>query len=245
VVRNGLKDTANSSLSNASTPDDVLKSLDSMISRMRGLKRKLTACAEEETRIQRHSLSRVKHLGELYSMQSLDDVKYAAWSRTRLDRLLVDYLLRNGYKESATALAQEKGIEELVDVETFIQMSRIMESLRSGKVNEALAWCTENKKELRRTNVCHSQLETETLLIPSQSKLEFMLRFQQYIELVRTQDEQKLQEAIAHARKYLLPSRETYPKEVQQAAGLLAFPPGGRPSGYEVLSPEVWPPVLV
>lgn len=62
-----------------------------------------------------------------------------------------------------------------------------------------------------------------------------MLRFQQYIELVRTQNEQKLHEAIAHARKYLLPSRETYPKEVQQVAGLLAFPPGGRPSGYEVL----------
>jgi macrophage erythroblast attacher len=153
AVRNSLKDIANSSISNTSTPEDVLKNLDSMISRMRGLKRKLTACAEEEARIEKHSLSRVRHLGELYSMQSLDDVKYATWSRTRLDRLLVDYLLRNGYKESAMALAKEKGIEELVDVETFIQMSRIMESLRSGKVNEVLAWCAENKKELRRTNV--------------------------------------------------------------------------------------------
>ncbi len=61
-----------------------------------------------------------------------------------------------------------------------------------------------------------------------------MLRFQQYIELVRTQDDHKLLEAIAHAKKYLLPSRETYPKEVQQAAGLLAFPPGGRPTVYNV-----------
>jgi macrophage erythroblast attacher len=87
-------------------------------------------------------------------MQSLDDVKYEEWSRTRLDRLLVDYLLRGGYKESAVALAREKGIGELVDVETFVQMGRIRESLRNGRVTEALAWCNENKKELRRMEVC-------------------------------------------------------------------------------------------
>jgi macrophage erythroblast attacher len=153
VVRNNLKDTANASLSNSSTPDDVLKNLDSMISRMRGLKRKLTTCAEEETRLQKHSQSRVKHLGELYSMQSLDDVKYEAWSRTRLDRLLVDYLVKNGYRESATALAKEKRIEELVDVDTFVQMNRIRDSLRNGKTAEALSWCSENKKELRKNEV--------------------------------------------------------------------------------------------
>lgn len=65
----------------------------------------------------------------------------------------MDYLLRNGYKDSATALAKEKGINDLVDVETFIQMSRIRESLRNGRVTEALAWCNENKKDLRRMEV--------------------------------------------------------------------------------------------
>ncbi len=87
-------------------------------------------------------------------MQSLDDVRYEEWSRKRLDRLLVDYLLRCGYKESATALAKEKGIEDLVDVETFVQMSSIRESLQNGEVKEALAWCSENKKELRKMDVC-------------------------------------------------------------------------------------------
>lgn len=97
-------------------------------------------------------------------MQSLDDVQYEEWSRTRLDRLLVDYLLRNGYKESAGALAREKGIEELVDVETFVQMNRVRESLLSGRVVEALAWCNENKKELRRMEVrsfCSSTSDNE------------------------------------------------------------------------------------
>jgi len=68
-----------------------------------------------------------------------------------------------------------------------------------------------------------------------------MLRFQQYIELVRTQDQAKLLESITHAKKFLLPFRESYPKEVQQACGLLAFPPGTRAAAYaELYSPSRW-----
>lgn len=52
-----------------------------------------------------------------------------------------------------------------------------------------------------------------------------MLRFQQYIELIRSQSHPKLLEAIAHAKKHLTPFRTSYPKEFQQACGLLACPP--------------------
>ena len=137
-----------------------------MLARMRGLKRKLNACAEEETRLYQQSQSRIRHLGELYTMQSLDDVKYEDWSRTRLDRLLVDYLLRHGYTDSATALSKEKNIQDLVDVETFVQMSRIRESLRNGRVTEALSWCNENKKDLRRMPVsAQSEVDDGGILI--------------------------------------------------------------------------------
>jgi hypothetical protein len=169
-------------------------------------------------------------------MQSLDDVKYEEWSRTRLDRLLVDYLLRYGYKESATALAKEKGIEELVDVETFVQMSKIRESLRNGRVTEALAWCNENKKELRRMEVRFSWFIWRKFTDFWQSNLEFMLRFQQYIEMVRTQEEPKLIASIAHAKKFLLPYKDAYPKEIQQVWGLLCFAPGIAPDSYAVCS---------
>lgn len=126
-----------------------------MIARMHGVKRKLAGFAEEEQRLYRHEGARVQHLAEIYSMQSFDDVKYEAWSRTRLERMLVDYLLRQGYGESARMLAKERKIEELVDVETFEQMARISQSLRNGSVTEALAWCTagDTKKELRKMDV--------------------------------------------------------------------------------------------
>jgi hypothetical protein len=61
-----------------------------------------------------------------------------------------------------------------------------------------------------------------------------MLRFQQFIELIRAQDQAKLVEAIGHARKFLYPLKDSYPKEVQQACGALAFPPGTQPFEYEV-----------
>ncbi|TDZ24223.1 Protein FYV10 [Colletotrichum sidae] len=225
AIKSLLKETATASVNGRASPDDVLRNLDTMINRMRGVKRKLAAHADEEARLTRQAGARISHLGDLYQMHSVEDVKYEAWSRARLDRLLVDYLLRHGYNESAKALTAERGMDDLVDVETFVQMSRIQEALRGGSVTEALGWCQDNKKELRKMD----------------SNLEFMLRFQQYIELVRTQSQPKLLEAIAHAKKYLVPFKATYPDELRKAFGLLAYPPHAANAVYsDLYSQERW-----
>ena len=109
--------------------------------------------AEEEKVLRRQSLKRIEHLNELYTIPSLADVKYDEWSRVRLNRLLVDYLLRMGYTESAKALAVEKGIEDLVDLNVFEQCHRIEERLRSGSTAEGLAWCAEHKALIKKTGV--------------------------------------------------------------------------------------------
>ncbi|KAI0105487.1 CTLH/CRA C-terminal to lish motif domain-containing protein [Nemania sp. FL0031] len=202
-VKETLKKTATDSVNGRVSQADVVKTLDSMIARMRGVKRKLTAFAEEENRLHRHEEARARHLAELYTMYSVDDVKYEGWSRTRLDRLLIDYLLRQGYVGSARELAQARDIELLVDIDTFEQMNRIRQCILNGSVQEALAWCTagDTKKELRKMD----------------SNLEFMLRYQQYIEIVRNR---KIDEAIAHARRYLAPYKKIYTKEYYNACGL-------------------------
>ncbi|KAG5745870.1 hypothetical protein H9Q69_001367 [Fusarium xylarioides] len=206
-----LKDSATAAVSGRASQQDVLRNLDAMVSRMRGLKRKLNASAAEEARLHAQTAARISHLDELYKMDTVEDVKYETWSRKRLDRLLTDYLLRHGYNNTAKELAEQRGITDLVDIDTFVAASRIRDSLIKQSLVEALAWCNDNKKELRKM----------------ESKLEFMLRFQQYIELVRSQSSAKLTEAIAHAKKHLIPYRATFPREVQQVCGLLAFPPGG------------------
>ncbi|ATY67272.1 negative regulation of [Cordyceps militaris] len=221
-----LKDAATAAASGrGATQQDALRSLDAMLGRMRGVKRKLAAHADTEERLHAQSAARIVHLDQLYAVRGADDVRYEAWSRRRLDRLLADYLLRHGYNDTAEQLARERGIEALVDIDTFKSMSHIREALRGGSIAEALAWCTENKKELRKM----------------ESKLEFLLRFQQYIELIRTQSQPKLLEAIAHAKKHLVPYWHTYPTEVKQAGGLLAVPPGASHRAYAHLyAPARW-----
>ncbi|KAK3901050.1 CTLH/CRA C-terminal to lish motif domain-containing protein [Staphylotrichum tortipilum] len=209
AVKALLKDTANGSLNGKTSPQDVVKNLDQMLVKMRGLKRKLAAAADEEDRLYRQMDARVAHLRDLADLNTVDDVKYEAWSRQRLDRLLVDYMLRRGHDASAIALADERGIRDLVDIDTFVLMSRIRKSLEAGSVTDALAWCNENKKELRKM----------------QSNLEFMLRCQQYIEMMRTGSQPKMLEAIAHAKKHITPFNDTFPVEVSNMAGLLAYRP--------------------
>lgn len=153
AVKDGLKKAASAAVTQSSSPDEILKNLDAMVARMQGLKRKLEACAEEDERLREHSLARIEHLAELYTIPSLDDIKYEKWSRVRLNRLLADYLLRNGYCKSGAALAEAKGIEKLVDMTAFLRMNDVKESLRERRFGEALSWCAENKKELRKADV--------------------------------------------------------------------------------------------
>ncbi|KAL2156403.1 hypothetical protein VTH82DRAFT_1148 [Thermothelomyces myriococcoides] len=219
AVKNAVKETANGLISGKTLPQDAVKNLDQMLGKMRGLKRKLAAAAEEEDRLYRQLDARVAHLRELANLNTVEDVKYEAWSRQRLDRLLVDYMLRHGYGSSAAALADERGMRDLVDIDTFVTMSKIRQSLEKGSVQEALSWCNENKKELRKM----------------QSNLEFMLRCQQYIEMMRTGSQSRMVDAINHAKKYITPFSDTYPSEVSHMAGLLAYRPDTKIEPYASL----------
>lgn len=64
--------------------------------------------------------------------------------------------------------------------------------------------------------------------------LEFELRLQQYIEMVRTQDKSKKVEAIIHAKKYLVSNQQSQNTEIMRAAGLLVFTQDTRAEPYKV-----------
>lgn len=148
-----LKESATAAVSGRASQADVVRNLDAMIARMRGVKRKLAAHADEERRLHDQAAARIKHLGKLHTMHTYEDHAYELWSRQRLDRLIADYFLRHGFLESASLLAKERDLEMLVDVETFESMGKIRLSILGGSVAEALAWCQDNKKELRKMEV--------------------------------------------------------------------------------------------
>lgn len=160
-VLSTLKSTANALLSGTQNTTQTLNSLDSTIARLRTLKAKMQMLREYEKVIQYATQKRIEHLGQLYDMQSLVDVKFEAWSRTRLNRLLVDYLIRFGFSKTARSLIESKGLGDLTDVPIFEECYRIETSLESdGILTEALAWCVDHKVLMKKEkgNVSWSSL---------------------------------------------------------------------------------------
>ncbi|KAK1283547.1 hypothetical protein QJS10_CPB21g00686 [Acorus calamus] len=79
---------------------------------------------------------------------------------------MVDFLLCLSYYDSAIKLSQISGIQDLVDIDVFIDEKKVIDALQNKEVGPALAWCAENKSRL------------------SKSKFKFQLRLQEFIELV-------------------------------------------------------------
>lgn len=205
---------------------------------MQALKRKLENLRAEEEMLHNQSSKRVKHLRDLYEIPSLVDTKYDQWSRTRLDRLMVDYLLRSGHAETATALAKAKDITHLIDLDTFIACHNIAASIRRGETKKALSWINENRNALKKITISlpSSNLNSQSTFQALQSSnLEFELHLQQYVTLISTDTIQSRLEARAHAIKHLTPHPAARPEALRAIAGLLAHSPPTSPNAIKDL----------
>ncbi|KAF9530241.1 CTLH/CRA C-terminal to lish motif domain-containing protein [Crepidotus variabilis] len=203
--------------------EDALNSIDAMIGKVEGLKKKLSDLHETAgTPTQEVMRERLHHLATVESLQNTNETEFSRWADTRLDRWLVDWCLRSGKEGSAKSIAKEKGIETLVDIDLFSDIRRIEEALSKHSCTEALAWCNENKAALRK----------------AKSTLEFELRMQEYIELSR---KRKTIEAIAYSRKHLVSWQDTHLAQIRQLSALLAFPPNTLCGPYKRLyDPSRW-----
>ncbi|KAJ3076235.1 GID complex subunit containing RING finger motif [Podochytrium sp. JEL0797] len=207
---------------NAGQTDEALKVVDGLLARFHALKKKLQDSKAEEALYINRTRTRLQHLDDLLTVPSLESPAFARWNKTQVDRILVDFMLREGYFESAKELAMDAGIEDLVDIELFAQSKMIEDALRRKSCTECLMWCKENSSALKKIK----------------SNLEFNLRLQEYIELVRAY---KLTEAIAYLKKHLTPFADQHLKEVQLAAALLAFDPETLCVRYKsVFDPTRW-----
>ncbi|KAI7949562.1 hypothetical protein MJO28_008383 [Puccinia striiformis f. sp. tritici] len=188
--------------------NQTVKVIDNLLSKARGLKRKLDDTYHNPRTGMDPSLNRIKaridNLQNLYSSEYSTDLTYKKFSQTRLDRHLVDFMLRSGHTKSAQSLSQVANIEMLTDAPLFSELDRIEKALNDHSCSEALAWCKENSAALKK----------------SQSTLEFELRYQEFIELVKAK---KFKEAISYSQKQLVPWQSTRLTEISQVMTLLAF----------------------
>ncbi|KAH7639063.1 macrophage erythroblast attacher-like protein [Dermatophagoides farinae] len=138
----------------------------------------------------------------------MDDPVIAQWKRKRMDRMLVDHCLRAGYYETAIQLAECSDIENLTNIDIFLVCKDIESSLARNETARCLAWCHENKSKLRKIK----------------STLEFSLRQQEFIELIRS--EQRV-EAVRYAQKYFSNLEDlggiSISNDLLRVMGLLAF----------------------
>lgn len=110
--------------------------------------------------------------------------------------------------------------QALVDVPVFMEIHRVISALQRHSCSEALSWCNENKAVLRKAKV-NSGVKLHGLLMTlAQSTLEFDLRMQEFIELVRGG---KFLAAIAYSKKHLSPWHDIHPAQFRQAMALLAY----------------------
>ncbi|KAJ7664299.1 CTLH/CRA C-terminal to lish motif domain-containing protein [Mycena rosella] len=203
--------TANELVKQSSSGDvsseSAIQSIDAMIITVENLKRKLSELHDTAGKPTQDVIrERLQHLATIENIPTANDPEFGRWADTRLDRWLVDWALRNGKEKTARMIAKEKHIETLVDIDLFSDIKRIEGALARHSCTEALAWCSENKSALRKMK----------------STLEFDLRLQEYIELIRAY---KFQEAIEYSKKHLVSWQETHLEQIHLAVALLAFPP--------------------
>ncbi|KHG13790.1 Macrophage erythroblast attacher [Gossypium arboreum] len=196
--------------------DDAILSLTSLVSRLQGIKRKLEEGSHAENLQAHRCRARLDHL------DSADAENLSEWNNVRLKRILVDYMSRMSYYDSAMKLAESSNIQELVDIDVFQEAKKVIDGLRNQEVGPALAWCADNKSRLKK----------------SKSKFEFQLRLQEFIELVRAENYMR---AISYARRYLSPWGATHLKELQRVMATLAVRSHTECAKYQVLfEPKQW-----
>ncbi|XP_057358045.1 E3 ubiquitin-protein transferase MAEA isoform X4 [Manis pentadactyla] len=164
--------------------------------------------------------------------------------------------LLDGVVEKLSVLKRK----DLVNIEMFLTAKEVEESLERRETATCLAWCHDNKSRLRKMKGRQSEhdgktgrksrvasgspKESEDLGMetvkgkPELSCLEFSLRIQEFIELIR---QNKRLDAVRHARKHFSQAEGSQLDEVRQVMGMLAFPPDTHISPYkDLLDPARW-----
>ncbi|KAK6727995.1 hypothetical protein RB195_005572 [Necator americanus] len=146
------------------------------------------------------------------------------WRRDRqqVARLICSQMLRCGHVESAKALAHEMEISNMVDLEVFTKVERVVNALLSKDTNPCLEWVGEHRSKLRRMD----------------SKLEQVVRVQNAVELVR---DGRVKDALMYIRKHLGSSKDGWCEDAMKLMGLIALRSHNDIPAYkELLSDQRW-----
>ncbi|XP_041985184.1 E3 ubiquitin-protein transferase MAEA [Aricia agestis] len=203
-------DSVDSAAKKGSTAKEIDALLGGMVEKLTTMKRKASEAITEEVQAAFVCKKRLEHLKE--QAEALADpnspqVKTTMnqFRKVRLDRMIVDYFLRNGYYDSAARLADARGLRDLTNVDIYAAAAEVEAELGARRTARCLQWCADNRSKLRKLN----------------SNMEFKIRVQEFIELVR---EDRRLEAVRYAKKHFSTYEDGQLDDIQHCMGMLAFP---------------------
>ncbi|KAK9693496.1 hypothetical protein QE152_g34188 [Popillia japonica] len=146
---------------------DITTLLGGMVEKLQVLKRKAEESIAEELQATNVCKRRIEHLKEHGTQSPNGNVSQAAlnqWKNKRLDRMVVEYFLRNGYYTAAITLAEKSYIKDLTNIDIFLTSREVEKSLANRETSKCLTWCHDNRSKLRKLK----------------SNMEFNLRIQKH-----------------------------------------------------------------
>ncbi|XP_058795938.1 E3 ubiquitin-protein transferase MAEA [Phymastichus coffea] len=195
---------------------EITRLLGGVVAKLQVLKRKAEESINEEMQAGMVCKRRLDHLKE---HASTTPGAILQWRRQRLDRMLVEYFLRKGYYKTAMKLADASELRDLTNIDVFMVSREVEKSLANHETVRCLGWCHDNRSKLRKLG----------------STMEFNLRVQEFIELVRA--DRRL-DAVMHARRCFANYEDYQLQEIQACMGQLAFPADPQRSPYKDLLDE-------
>lgn len=202
---------------------ELINSFTTVVDKLRIIKKRSLDLRNEERDLLKLIKKRIERLKE---HESTNLALNRSFKKARFDRVLIDYFLRAGFYTTAQMLADKSGIRDMTNIDIFMVEKEIVESLKNKETSKCFAWCNENKSKLKKIN----------------SNLEFTLRQQEFIELVRAQ---RCVEAVHHARKYFVNLNATQLIDVQKSMVLLAYVKSTDASTYqELLNENRWDQII-
>eukprot|EP00105_Crassostrea_gigas_P019984 XP_011438647.1 PREDICTED: glucose-induced degradation protein 8 homolog isoform X2 [Crassostrea gigas] len=150
------------------------------------------------------------------SMERQEEVSMEEWNdrlqqvhptRADMNKLVMNYLVTEGFKEAADKFQKESGVQPMVDLEQLDERIKIREAIQEGRIQDAISLVNSIQPEL----------------LDNDRYLYFRLQQQQLIELIR---EKNVEAALEFAQTQLAERGEENPEilsELERTLALLAF----------------------
>jgi len=153
------------------------------------------------------SLNQSREDNELLELKWMDQLSKVQVPRQTLNKLVMNYLVTEGFKEAAERFQEESGVSAEIDLNLLDNRINIRDAIQAGKMDEAISLLN----------------DLHPTLLDENRYLLFHLQQQSLIELIR---EQRVEEALEFAGNHLAERGEEDSKvlqELERTLALLAF----------------------